>query len=44
MITLFPMQSGVLSWTWDRLFAVLIFAAPVALTVHLLLGPFRRGR
>lgn len=44
MITLFPMQSGVLSWTWDRLLAVLLFAAPVALAVHLLLGPFRRGR
>ena len=44
MITLFPMQSGALHWTWDRLLAVLVFAAPVALLVHLILSPFRRSR
>ena len=43
MITLFPMQSGVLIWTWERLVAVLVFAAPVALIVHFGLAPFRRG-
>lgn len=44
MITLFPMQSGVLNWTWERFIAVLVFAAPVALVVHFGLAPFRRAK
>ena len=38
-ITLFPIQSNFLKWSWDRLFAILIFAIPT----WLLLGLLRRG-
>ena len=42
MITLFPMQAGALQWSWARLAAILVFAAPVALVLHLIARPFRR--
>ncbi len=41
MIMIFPMQASALSWTWARLGAILIFAAPVWLLLHFGLMPFR---
>jgi hypothetical protein len=41
MITIFPMQAHFLLWTWARLFAVVIFAAPIWLALHFGLMPFR---
>ncbi len=40
-ITIFPMQVGHLSWTWDRLVAIVIFAVPVWLALHFGLMPVR---
>ena len=42
MITMFPMQAGSLSWTWERLAAILIFAVPTWLVVHVGLMPVRK--
>jgi hypothetical protein len=42
MIAIFPMQSDVLPWTWDRLLAVVIFAVPIWLVLHFGLMPLRR--
>ena len=42
MVALFPMQSHYLTWTWDRLVAIVIFAVPVWLIVHVGLMPFRK--
>lgn len=42
MIALFPMQSGHLAWNRDRVAAILVFAVPVWLAVHLVLLPLRR--
>ena len=41
MIAIFPMQAHALSWTWTRLIAVLIFAAPAWVALHFGLMPFR---
>ncbi len=41
MIAIFPMQAHALSWTWTRLAAVVIFAAPVWVALHFGLMPFR---
>jgi hypothetical protein len=42
MITMFPMQAHYLGWTWERLLAILVFAAPVWLIVHVGLMPVRK--
>ena len=42
MIAMFPMQSNCLTWSLDRLLAVLVFAAPCWLLLHLGLRPFRK--
>jgi len=42
MIAMFPMQAHYLAWTWDRLVAIVIFAVPVWLVVHLGLMPLRK--
>lgn len=42
MVAMFPMQSHYLDWTWDRLVAILIFAVPVWLVVHVGLMPLRK--
>ncbi len=34
-ITLFPIQANFLAWSWDRLFAILLFAIPTWLTLGL---------
>lgn len=35
-ITLFPIQSNYLKWSWDRLIAILVFAIPVWIGLSLL--------
>ena len=42
MVAMFPMQSHYLTWTWDLLFTILIFAVPTWLVVHLGLAPVRK--
>jgi hypothetical protein len=42
MITIFPMQTHYLPWTWERLTAVGLFAAPVWLVLHFGLMPLRK--
>ena len=42
MIAIFPMQAHYLAWTWERLAAVVIFAVPVWLVVHVGLMPVRK--
>jgi len=42
MIALFPVQSGYLNWTWQRVAAIVVFAIPVWLLVHLSVMPWRR--
>lgn len=42
MITIFPMQSNYLPWTWDRIRAIAIFAIPIWLLLHFGLKPLRR--
>jgi hypothetical protein len=41
MITIFAMQSNYLEWTWDRLIAIVGFAAPVWMVVHIIFKPLR---
>ncbi|HWD20673.1 MAG TPA: hypothetical protein VHB20_15500 [Verrucomicrobiae bacterium] len=41
MITIFPMQTHWLAWTWARLAAIVIFAVPVWLALHFGLMPLR---
>jgi hypothetical protein len=41
MITIFPIQAHYLSWTWDRLIAIAMFAVPVWLVLHFGLMPIR---
>ena len=41
MITLYPIQTHALEWTWRRLAAIVIFAVPVWLVLHFGLMPFR---
>ena len=33
-ITLFPIQSNYLKWSWDRLIAIVLFAIPIWLILH----------
>lgn len=42
MITIFPMQTHYLAWTWERLAAIAIFAVPVWLALHFGLMPVRK--
>jgi hypothetical protein len=44
MITIFPIQSHYLQWTWDRLLAIVIFAVPVWALLHFALMPIRKGK
>ena len=41
MITIFPIQAHYLSWTWDRLIAIALFAVPIWLLLHFGLMPVR---
>lgn len=41
MITIYPMQTHHLAWTWLRLGAIAVWAVPVWLVLHLGLMPFR---
>jgi len=42
MIAMFPMQAHYLAWTWDRLIAIVLFAIPIWLLVHVGLMPVRK--
>jgi len=42
MITIFPMQSGALHWSWERFVAILAFAVPIWMLFHFGLMPFRK--
>ncbi|HZR16485.1 MAG TPA: hypothetical protein VFE51_04095 [Verrucomicrobiae bacterium] len=44
MISIFPMQAHYLVWTWERLIAIVLFAAPIWLVLHFGLMPLRGGR
>jgi len=41
MITIFPIQSHYLTWTWDRFLAIAVFAIPIWLLLHFGLMPVR---
>lgn len=41
MIAIFPIQSQYLSWSWERLIAIALFAIPVWMVLHLGLKPLR---
>jgi hypothetical protein len=41
MITIFPMQSHRLEWSWDRLSAIVLFGVPIWLLLHFGLMPLR---
>jgi len=41
MITIYPMQAHALSWTWQRLAAIALFALPMWLVLHFGLIPLR---
>ena len=41
MITIYPIQAHALEWTWKRLAAIVIFAVPVWLVLHVGLMPLR---
>jgi hypothetical protein len=42
MITIFPIQSHYLPWTWERLATISIFAVPIWLALHFGLMPVRK--
>jgi hypothetical protein len=42
MIAIFPIQSNYLAWTWDRLLAIVMFAVPIWVVVHLAFAPLRK--
>ena len=42
MIAVFPIQAGHLAWSWPRVAAIVVFALPVWMLVHLVLWPLRR--
>jgi hypothetical protein len=44
MITIFPMQTHYLPWTWERLAAIGLFAVPVWLALHFGLMPLRNRK
>jgi hypothetical protein len=41
MITIFPIQSHYLPWTWERFIAIVLFAVPIWLVLHFGLMPLR---
>ncbi len=41
MITIYPIQAHALTWTWDRLAAIAVFAVPIWLVLHFGLMPLR---
>jgi len=42
MITLYPIQAHIgMDWTWNRLFAIVLFAVPIWLVLHFGLMPLR---
>jgi len=41
MITIYPMQTHFLAWTWERLAAIAVFAVPIWLLLHFGLMPVR---
>jgi hypothetical protein len=41
MITIFPIQAHYLTWTWERLAAIVLFAVPIWLLLHFGLMPLR---
>ncbi len=44
MITIFPIQSHYLPWTWERLGAIALFAIPTWLFLHFGLMPIRNRK
>lgn len=42
MIAIFPIQSGYLDWSWERLTAIVIFAVPLWFALHFGLMPLRK--
>jgi len=42
MITMYPMQADELRWTWDRFWAIALFAVPIWLLLHFGLMPLRK--
>jgi hypothetical protein len=44
MITLYPIQAHYLSWTWERLIAIAVFAVPVWLILHFAFLPIRNRK
>jgi hypothetical protein len=41
MIVIFPIQAHYLSWNWERLLVIVIFAVPIWLALHFGLMPLR---
>jgi hypothetical protein len=41
MITIYPMQTHIRPWTWERLIAIAAFAVPIWLVLHFGLMPIR---
>jgi len=41
MIMIYPIQAHYLSWTWERLGAIVLFAVPIWLLLHFGLMPVR---
>lgn len=42
MITIFPIQSGYLDWSWQVVTVIVLFAIPIWLLMHLIFMPVRR--
>ena len=44
MIVIFPIQAHYLTWTWERLVVIVLFAVPVWLVLHFGLMPVRNQK
>ena len=44
MIAIYPIQAHYLTWTWDRLVAIGLFAVPIWLVLHFGLWPIRNRK
>ena len=44
MITIHPIQTHYLEWTWQRLIAIALFAVPIWLVLHFGLMPIRNRK
>jgi uncharacterized membrane protein len=42
MITIFPIQSNYLQWSWTRVIAIIMFAIPIWMLMHFGLKPWRK--